>query len=90
MADDLEARVAVVVLDVALGAGEEIVDTDHLMALLQQPVGEMRAEEACPAGDEHTLTALVQSRHEIPDLSRAALSADLEGITSASLGAAAA
>ncbi len=59
VADELEARMVVQVLDVALGAGEEIVDAEHLVALLQQPVAQMRAEESGAAGDQDALAGVV-------------------------------
>ena len=52
MADELEMRVVEQVLDVVLGAGEEVVDAEHVVAALQQPLAQMRAEEAGAAGDE--------------------------------------
>ena len=50
----LEALVVEEVLDVATGAGEEVVDAKHLVAALEQAVGEMRPEEAGAAGDENS------------------------------------
>ena len=38
--------------DVVHRTGEEVVDGDHLHALVQQVVAEMRADEAGPAGDD--------------------------------------
>ena len=40
--------------DVALGAGEEIIDADDVRAPLQQALAQMRAEEAGAAGHENT------------------------------------
>ena len=48
----LEALVIQEVLDVASCAGEEIVDAEHLVAALKQPVGEVRSEEAGTTRDE--------------------------------------
>jgi hypothetical protein len=50
-----EALVADDMGDVALGAGEEIVDTDEIGAALQQALAQMRAEKARPAGHENSL-----------------------------------
>ena len=41
--------------DVALGAGEEIVDADEIGAALQQALAQMRAEKAGPAGHQNAL-----------------------------------
>ena len=43
-------------LDVAPRAGEEVVDAQHVVALLEQLFAEMRADEAGPAGDQHALS----------------------------------
>ncbi len=64
MAQELEARMVVQVIDVALGAGEEIVDAQHLVALRQQPVDQVRAEEACATRDQDAFAAIVKTGHE--------------------------
>ena len=46
VAQEFEARMADEMLDVALLAGEEIIDADDLMADLEQAVAQMRAEKA--------------------------------------------
>ena len=66
MPHELEARVVVQVIDVALGAGEEVVDAEHLVALLEQAVAEVRAEEAGAAGDEDSLAGIVVT-HSCPE-----------------------
>ena len=63
MAHELEKRIAEQVRDVALGAGEQVVDAEHLVALGDQPVDEMRAEESGPAGDQDALAAVGEARH---------------------------
>ena len=55
MAHQLEALGADEMRDVALGAGEEIVDADDVVAALQQALAQMRAEEPGPAGHEYPL-----------------------------------
>jgi hypothetical protein len=40
--------------DIVFGAGEEIVDAEYVVSLGQQPLAEMRAEEANPARDQDT------------------------------------
>ena len=52
MLDELEARVADEVRDVVGMAGEEVVHPDHRVALGQEAVAQVRAEEAGRAGDE--------------------------------------
>src|SRR5262249_19056237 len=51
----LEAIVADEMGDVALGAGEEIVDADEVGATLQQALAQMRAEKAGTAGHQNAL-----------------------------------
>ena len=51
VAHQLEARVVEQMRDVALGAGEEVVDADDVVAAFEQPVAQMRAEKAGAAGD---------------------------------------
>ena len=63
VAHELEARMAEQVLDIALGAGEQVVDAEHLMALAEQPVAQVRAEEAGAAGHQDALAAVVEARH---------------------------
>ena len=64
MPDELEPGVFQQVLDVALGAGEQIVGADHLVATLQQPVDEVGAQEACAACDEDSLAGVVLTHLE--------------------------
>lgn len=49
VAEQLEPGVPEVVRDVLLPAGEEVVDHDHAVPLLQKPVDEVAADEPCPA-----------------------------------------
>ena len=48
----LEALVPDQMLDVLLGAGEEVVDADDVVAIRDQSIAQMRAQEAGTAGDE--------------------------------------
>ncbi len=50
VADELEALVADQVVDVLAAAGDQVVDADHAVALGQQPLAQVRAEEAGAAG----------------------------------------
>jgi hypothetical protein len=51
VAHQLEVRVAEQVDDVVLGAGEEVVHAEHVVAVGDQALAEVRAEEAGAAGD---------------------------------------
>ena len=64
VADQLELRRAEMMLDVAFGAGEEIVDADDLVAIGNQPIDEMRAEKPGATGDQDPSATLVDARHE--------------------------
>jgi hypothetical protein len=55
--------VVVQVVDIPLGAGEEIVGAQHFMAEIEQAVDEMRAEEAGTAGDKYSLATFVDATH---------------------------
>ena len=50
--DEMKVLVAGEMLDVGDVSGEQVVHPDHLMSLAQQPVGEVRPEEAGAPGDE--------------------------------------
>ena len=52
VAEQLEPGVPEVVRDVLLPAGEEVVDHDHAVPLLQEPVHEVAPDEPCPAGND--------------------------------------
>ena len=52
MEDEGEAAVGQQVVDVRLGAGEEVVEDRHLVAFVEKAFREMRADEAGAAGDE--------------------------------------
>ena len=54
-----KSRMALQMRDVVLGAGEEIVDAEDLVALLQQPVDQVRAEETGAAGDHHAFARII-------------------------------
>ena len=53
MTDQFEAGIFQQVVDVAFVPGVEVVHTQHLVARLQQPFAEMRAEETAAAGDQN-------------------------------------
>ena len=52
VAQQLKVRMIEQMGDVVLGAGEEVVKTDDIMAVVQQAFAKVRAEEACTANDE--------------------------------------
>ena len=54
MPDELEARMAQQVRNVALRAGVKIVTADNVAALLEQPLAEERPQEASPARYQDT------------------------------------
>ena len=55
VAHQLEMRIAQQMRDVVLAAGEEVVDAQHVVAVAQQALAQMRAEEAGAAGHQHAL-----------------------------------
>ena len=55
MAQELEFRVAVQVGDVALLAGEQVVYSEHVLPAGDQPVRQVRAEEARAAGHQRAV-----------------------------------
>src|SRR3546814_14913126 len=55
MAQHLEAWVAAQVRDVLLASGGEIVEAQDPMSQAEKPVAEVRADEACSAGDQNAL-----------------------------------
>ena len=42
-----------------LAPGEEVVDAEHFVAVLEQPLAQMRAEESGAAGDQDALALTV-------------------------------
>ena len=53
MAHEFEVRIAQKVRDVVLGAGEEVVDAKHIVALGQQPFAQVRAQKPRTARDQY-------------------------------------
>ena len=52
MAHQLEVRILEQMQNVVLGAGEEVVQTEHVVAVGKQALAQMRAEKAGATGDE--------------------------------------
>mmetsp|Transcript_6000 Transcript_6000/g.24330 ORF Transcript_6000/g.24330 Transcript_6000/m.24330 type:complete len:390 (+) Transcript_6000:49-1218(+) len=57
VSDDLEVGLADVVLDVLLGAGEEVVQAHHVIAAGHQEVDQVRPDEAGAARHQHAVDA---------------------------------
>ena len=55
MADQLEASVEKHVLHIALRARVEVVDAENLVSAPEQTIAQVRADEACSAGNDDTL-----------------------------------
>jgi hypothetical protein len=53
VADEFEAGAADQVGDVVAAAGEEVVETDDVVAVLEESLAEVRADEARASGDEN-------------------------------------
>ena len=47
MAQQLEARMANQVFDIALGAGEEVVEANDIVAACDQTIAQVRTQKAC-------------------------------------------
>ena len=52
VAHQLKQRIREQAMHVAPRAGVEIINTQHFVAALQQPVAKVRSNKSCPAGDE--------------------------------------
>ena len=55
VSDQFEVRVRKQVDDIFLLAGEEIVQTDHIVAPLNEPIAQVRAEKSSSAGNQYAL-----------------------------------
>ena len=67
MADDLEIRIAEQVLDVALGAGVEVIHADHFIAGVQEDFAEMRAQKTRAASDQNPFAREIDLHQILPD-----------------------
>jgi hypothetical protein len=63
VAHELEPGVTMEMLDVALGAREQIVDAKHFVTLLEQAIDEMRPEEPGSAGHQNAFAAVIEAGH---------------------------
>jgi hypothetical protein len=55
VANDLEQRVIAQVQDIVHRAGVVIIDTEHMVAAIEQPFAEVGPQKPGPAGHQHTL-----------------------------------
>lgn len=46
---------------VALGTGEDVVGTEHIMTACQEPVAQVRTEDVCAAGDQDPFSGFVMA-----------------------------
>ena len=60
---EFKARVVFQVFDVALAAGEQVVDADHFIAAGQDAVDQVAAQKAGAAGDQDALGGVVGAGH---------------------------
>ena len=67
VAHQLEAVVVEQVLDVGARAGEEVVEADDLVAFVQQPLAQVRAEETRATGDQNSPSRHRQFFHKSSD-----------------------
>jgi len=58
----LEALIVQQVADVLLGPCEEVVEADHVVAVGQEPLAEVRAYESSSASDQNRLAAFAHLR----------------------------
>ncbi len=66
MLDEREAGASEEVLDVGDRPRHQVVDGDDLVASVEQPLAQVRAEEAGAAGDDDATAALAGHRHQRP------------------------
>ena len=66
MAHELEARMIVEMIDIALCAGEQIVGTQDLLAIGEQTINQMRAQKTGAAGYQDTFAAVIKSGQSRP------------------------
>jgi len=59
--NELEARVVVQMIDVSLRSGEQVVYAQNLVAVLEETIAKMRAQETRPTCDQKSLSAVVVS-----------------------------
>ena len=63
VAHELEARMSVKMLDIALRAREQVVDTQDFVTLGEQAIDQMRAEESRAARHEDSFAAIIEAWH---------------------------
>src|SRR6056297_3200843 len=60
---ELEAGMIVQMINIALVAGEEVVETQHLVPLRKQPINQMRADEPRTPRHKNAFATFVEQRH---------------------------
>ena len=71
MLDELEPRMARKMFDIARRAGEEIVDADDFVALGEEAIDQVRADESRSSGHKDPLAADPRPNHRRIPVSRA-------------------
>ncbi len=66
MAQELEPRITVQVIDVPLRPGEKVVHANDVVTFRQEGIDQVRADESCATRNENALPAVVKSRHLAP------------------------
>jgi hypothetical protein len=59
VAHELEARMPVQMIDVPLGAREQIIDAQDFMILIEKPIDEVRAQESGAPGYQDPFAAII-------------------------------
>ena len=59
MTHELKTRMIVELINISLGSSEQIVGAQHIVALLQQAVDEMRADETSPSGHQNAFAVII-------------------------------
>ena len=54
MPHDFQMRIAHEMFQIVLRASEEVIDDEHVMAVIEHAFSQMGAQETCAAGDENT------------------------------------
>jgi len=65
VAHEFEARVVVQMVDIALVAGEEVIDAEDFIAPFEKPVDQVRAKEAGASCHEDALAAVISLLHSL-------------------------
>ena len=61
VSDEFEVRSAEEMRNISLGTGEQVVEADHIVALIHQPVTEVRADESGSPGDQNSFNVVLHA-----------------------------